>query len=138
MSGIIIFPYGMQKLLGWYDDLGGGIGIKETLNNLKKKKVPLIIAWMVILGQSIGSIALLIGLGGRIAALANFMIFLGALPFHWSDGWAMNWSGKKNGEGIEYFILILSILITVIINGSGAYSIDYWLYSSNNFDTSLK
>jgi len=24
IAGIIIFPYGMQKLLGWFDNLGGG------------------------------------------------------------------------------------------------------------------
>jgi len=24
ITGIIIFPYGMQKLLGWFDDFGGG------------------------------------------------------------------------------------------------------------------
>ena len=28
IAGIIIFPYGMQKLLGWFENLGGGVGIK--------------------------------------------------------------------------------------------------------------
>ena len=127
VSGIIIFPYGMQKLFGWWDDLGGGVGIKESLASFETKKISVFIAWMVIIAQSFGSMMLIIGLFGRIAALFNFIIFLGALFKHSSDGWAMNWTGTKKGEGIEYFIMLLAILLFVIINGSGALSIDYIL-----------
>ena len=86
VAGIIIFPYGMQKLLGWFDNLGGGVGIKETLIQMNKKKLPAGIAWLIIIGQSIGSIALLLGFLGRIAAGANIIIFTGALFVHASDG----------------------------------------------------
>ena len=121
IAGIIIFPYGMQKLLGWFDNLGGGVGIKETLIQMNKKKVPAGIAWLVIIGQSIGSIALLIGFFGRIAAGANIIIFTGALIVHAPEGWAMNWLGKKKGEGIEYFVTLPSLLlIIIIITGSRA------------------
>ena len=129
VAGIIIFPYGMQKLLGWFDDLGGGVGIRETLMNMRSKKIPTAIAWLVIIGQSIGSIALILGSFGRIAAGANFFIFTGALIVHAADGWTMNWIGKKKGEGIEYFVMLLSILIVITIKGSGALSIDRWLLS---------
>src|SRR5215213_4626962 len=129
IAGLIIFPYGMQKLLGWFEDLGGGVGIKETLATMRGKKIPAAIAWLVIIGQSMGSIGLILGCFGRIAAAANFIIFTGALSTHAKDGWAMNWSGKKRGEGIEYFILLLSILLVIIIKGSGAFSIDLWLFS---------
>lgn len=54
VAGIIIFPYGMQKLLGWFDDFGGGKGIKQSLASFAKKKVPKAIAWLVIFGQSFG------------------------------------------------------------------------------------
>ena len=127
VAGIIIFPYGMQKLLGWFDDFGGGVGIKASLAQFKKKKIPSFIAWMVIIGQSLGSISLIIGFAGRIAAAANFLIFTGALVNHLPDGWVMNWNGKKRGEGIEYFVMLLSILLIIVINGSGAFSIDIWL-----------
>lgn len=127
VSGIIIFPYGMQKLLGWFDDLGGGVGINESLASFAQKNIPKSIAWMVIIGQSFGSIMLITGFFGRIGAFFNFIIFTGAILKHSSDGWAMNWMGTKKGEGIEYFIMLLSILLFVIINGSGAMSIDYLL-----------
>ena len=129
IAGIIILPYGMQKLLGWFDDFGGGVGIRAVLIRMAAKKIPGWIAWLVIIGQSIGSIALILGCLGRIAAGANFIIFTGALFNHASDGWVMNWTGKKKGEGIEYFVMLLSLLIIIIIKGSGALSIDLWLLS---------
>lgn len=129
VAGVIIFPYGMQKLFGWFNDLGGGVGIKETLTQMSKKKIPASIAWLAIIGQSFGSIALIAGFVGRIAAAGNFVIFTGALVAHWQDGWAMNWTGKKRGEGIEYFILLLSILLVIVVRGSGPLSIDLWIFS---------
>ena len=127
VAGIIIFPYGMQKLFGWFNDFGGGVGIRASLAQLRKKKVPKIFAWMIIIGQSFGSILLMIGFLGRIAAAGNFIIFTGAFVSHLRDGWVMNWTGRKRGEGVEYFFMLLSILLIIIIKGSGAASIDIWL-----------
>lgn len=127
VAGVIIFPYGMQKLFGWFEDMGGGVGVKETLQRMHEKKIPAALAWLVIIGQSLGSIALLLGCAGRVAAGANFIIFTGALVTHARDGWTMNWMGKKKGEGIEYFILLLSLLLVVILKGSGPLSVDAWL-----------
>jgi putative oxidoreductase len=127
VAGIIIFPYGMQKLLGWFNDLGGGVGIRETLANMRSKRIPVVIAWLVIIGQSFGSIALILGLFGRVAAAGNFIIFTGAMIVHAGDGWALNWKGTKKGEGVEYFVMLLSILMVVVIKGSGPISIDAWL-----------
>ncbi|HZX59869.1 MAG TPA: DoxX family protein [Mucilaginibacter sp.] len=127
VAGVLIFPYGMQKLFGWFDDLGGGIGINGSLKQLKAKGIPVLIGWLIIIGQSFGSIALIIGCFGRIAAAGNFIIFIGALIVHSPDGWTLNWLGKKKGEGIEYFILLLSVLLVIIIKGSGAVSVDRWL-----------
>jgi putative oxidoreductase len=123
IAGIIIFPYGMQKLLGWFD----GVGIKGTLEQMRVRKIPQFISWLIIIGQSLGSIALIFGFLGRIAAGGLFIIFIGALIVHLPDGWAMNWFGTKNGEGIEYHVL--SLLLIVIVRGSGAMSIDLWLTS---------
>jgi putative oxidoreductase len=117
----------MQKLLGWFNDFGGGVGIKASLEQFKKKNVPLFIGWMVIIGQSLGSISLIAGFAGRLVAGANVIIFAGALISHLSGGWVMNWTGKKNGEGIEYFVMLLSLLLVIVVEGSGAFSIDYWL-----------
>jgi putative oxidoreductase len=127
IAGIIIFPYGMQKLFRWF----GGWGIKKTLRELTLKKIPKFIAWLIIVGQSFGSIALVAGFLGRIAAGGLFIIFTGALIVHLPDGWAMNWFGEKKGEGIEYHVMLLSLLLVVIVRGSGAMSIDLWLTSAS-------
>ena len=117
----------MQKLFGWFSDFGGGVGIRQILLNMKSKKIPSVIAWLVIIGQSFGSVALITGCFGRIAATGNFIIFTGALINHAPDGWTMNWKGNKKGEGIEYFVMLLSLLLVVIIRGSGPISIDAWI-----------
>jgi putative oxidoreductase len=49
--------------------------------------------------------------------------------FHAKDGWTMNWLGKKKGEGVEYFVMLLSILLVIVLRGSGPLSIDGWLLS---------
>jgi putative oxidoreductase len=84
IAGLIVFPYGMQKLLGWF----GGPGIDGTLKDLDSRRIPRSIAWLVIVGQSFGSVALVAGFLGRIAAGGLFIIFMGALIVHLPDGWA--------------------------------------------------
>jgi putative oxidoreductase len=123
VAGLIVFPYGMQKLFGWF----GGPGIGGTLKDLDSRRIPRSIAWLIIIGQSFGSVALLSGFLARIAAGGLFVIFIGALIVHSRDGWMMNWYGRKKGEGIEYFVMLLSVLLLVIVRGSGALSIDLWL-----------
>src|SRR5258705_9952516 len=117
IAGIIIFPYGMQKLFGWFD----GAGIEGTLEQMAVKRVPKSVAWLVIVGQSFGSVALIAGFLGRIAAGGLFVIFTGALIVHLPNGWTMNWFGDKNGEGIEYHAMLLSLLLIVIVKGNGAF-----------------
>jgi len=131
VAGVAIFPYGMHKLLGWFGDPSfGPRGTKETMQQMKEKHLPPLIGWLVIISQSLGSIALITGFLGRIAAAGNFILFLGALIIHSPDGWALNWFKKKKGEGIEYLVMLLSILLVVLVKGSGPLSIDYLLYES--------
>jgi putative oxidoreductase len=123
IAGIVIFPYGMQKLFGWFS----GPGLKASLAQLTARKIPAPIAWLVVIGQSVGSVALIAGVFGRLAGGGLFIIFTGALIVHSPDGWTMNWFGKKNGEGIEYFVMLLSLLLIIVVKGSGAMSVDRWL-----------
>ena len=118
IAGIIVFPYGMQKLFGWFSAPEfGAPGIKGSLEQLTARKIPKFIAWLIIIGQSLGSIALMSGFLGRIAAGGLFIIFTGALIVHLPDGWTLNWFGSKKGEGIEYFVLLLSFLLVIILKG---------------------
>jgi putative oxidoreductase len=128
VAGITVLPYGMRKLFGWpgTPELGPE-GISGTLAQFAAKSIPKLVAWLTIIGQSFGSIALLAGFLGRIAAGGLFIIFTGALIVHLQDGWTVNWFGSKKGEGIEYFVLLLAVLLVIILKGSGALSVDRWL-----------
>ena len=122
--GIIMFPHGAQKVLGWF----GGDGIKGTMHHMRAVCVPDIISWLTIIGQFFGSIALLLGFCTRIAGGGIFIIMTGAMIINAPNGWLMNWTGQKKGEGIEYFILLLAINIFIIIKGSGPFAFDYLVH----------
>ena len=47
IAGLIVFPYGMQKLVGWF---GGGPGIGGTLKDLDFRRIPRSIARLIIIG----------------------------------------------------------------------------------------
>ena len=49
------------------------------------------------------------------------------LPEHVDNGFFMNWFGTQKGEGMEYFILVLGLAISVLIGGSGKFSVDNWI-----------
>jgi putative oxidoreductase len=121
VAGIILLPYGLKKL-GWLKGPGN-----NSFAKMIEIKVPLFIAYLITVAQTLGAIALMVGFLGRIAAGGNFIIMLGAMFYHIKDGWSMNWYGEKKGEGIEYFVMLLAILLAIIIEGSGPFSIDFLL-----------
>ncbi len=55
--GLVMFPHGAQKLLGWY----GGFGFSGTMGFFTETMhLPWLIALLVIMGESFGSVALLL------------------------------------------------------------------------------
>lgn len=90
--------------------------------------LPSAIALLVIVIEFAGAPALLVGLGGRLAALGVASVMVGAIATaHWSHGFFMNWAGTQAGEGFEYHILALALSGGIMIAGSGAFSVDRWL-----------
>jgi putative oxidoreductase len=123
--GIVLFAHGMGKLLGWF----GGHGVKGTVAGMGALGVPKFAALLVVLGEGFGSIAMILGLFGRITAIGILIIMMGAMIKNLPNGWFMNWYGKKDQEGVEYFVLLLAIVMAIIVRGSGALSIDYYWFS---------
>src|SRR3981189_642274 len=92
IAGIIVFPYGMQKLFGWFTAPGfGAPGIKSALEQLTVRKIHKFIAWLIIIGQALGSIALMSGSWGSCGQGRLFIRFPGAIIVHLPDGWTLNW-----------------------------------------------
>ena len=117
-----MFPHGAQKLLGWF----GGSGYSATVETFTgPMDIPLVLTLAVITTEFLGSILLLIGFLTRIWAI-GFAILMttAALKVHWVNGFFMNWSGKQDGEGVEYHVLAVGIALALLVMGGGALSVD--------------
>ncbi len=119
--GVVMFPHGAQKALGWF----GGEGFWATVESMGQQGMPATMAVLVMAGELLGSLALVVGLLGRVAAAGIATIMLGAIFLvHGQHGFFMNWTGAQAGEGFEYHLLALALALVVLIRGSGALSID--------------
>ena len=121
---VVIFPHGAQKALGWF----GGHGFKGTMKYFTDSGIPTGFALLAITAEFFGSLGLLVGLLTRVAAFGIACIMLVAIiTVHWPHGFFMNWFGNQKGEGFEYHLLVLGIAVTLIIIGSGKWSLDGFL-----------
>lgn len=122
MLGLVMFPHGAQKLLGWY----GGHGFTGTMGFFTETMgLPWIVAFLVIIGEFAGSLGLLAGILTRFAAAGFIVIMLGAIvTAHLPYGFFMNWSGQQQGEGFEYHLLMIGMSAALLIAGGGKWSAD--------------
>ncbi|EQA47158.1 DoxX family protein [Leptospira broomii serovar Hurstbridge str. 5399] len=121
---VVIFPHGAQKLLGWF----GGYGFKGTFGYLTQQAgLPAAVAALVILGESFGSIAVLLGFLTRFSAISIGIIMFGAALIHKSNGFFINWQGAQKGEGFEFHILAIGIALALGVTGGGLYSLDQFI-----------
>jgi putative oxidoreductase len=120
--GIVMFPHGAQKMLGWF----GGHGFAGTYDYFTTAGgLPGVIAGAVIIAEFSASILLILGAFTRVAAFAIMAIMLGAVFLvHLPNGFWMNWTGQQAGEGFEYHILAIALSVIAIIVGGEAFSVD--------------
>lgn len=120
--GLILFPHGAQKAIGWF----GGYGFTGTMGFFTDTlHLPWIIGFLVIIIEFIGALSLLAGFASRIWSISIIILFLGIiLTSHLNNGFFMNWFGNQKGEGYEFHLLIIGLSIAILINGSGKYSVD--------------
>jgi putative oxidoreductase len=120
--GAVIFPHGAQKALGWF----GGYGFEGTMGFFTQTMhIPAFFAFLAILAEFGGALALLTGLFTRVAAFGiGFTLLVAAITVQAQNGFFMNWFGNQKGEGVEYSILVIVIAITLMITGGGKFSLD--------------
>lgn len=121
-AGLIMLPHGLQKLAGLF----GGYGFKASMDYFTTTlRLPWIIALLVILIECLGSLGLILGLFSRIWAALLIIVMTGAVvTTNAKHGLFMNWIGNQSGEGFEYHLLFIGICISIILLGSGKFSID--------------
>lgn len=119
--GIMILPHGLQKTFGWF----GGYGFKGTMGYLTGTVgAPWIFAFLAILAESVGAVMLITGFGTRVAALGLGGVMVVAALQHRANGFFMNWTGAQKGEGVEFHLLALGMIVALLILGGGKWSLD--------------
>ena len=122
VMGVVFFAHGAQKMLGWF----GGYGFKGTMGFFTQQMhIPAPFAVLAICAEFFGGIGLIVGFLGRVAAFGIAVnMCVAILMVHLPNGFFMNWAGNQKGEGFEYHLLAIAILLTIMAKGSGALSVD--------------
>jgi len=128
--GVVFFAHGAQKMLGWF----GGYGFSGTMGYFTMALgLPYILGVLAICAEFFGGISLILGLLGRVGALGILVnMVVAVLMVHRPNGLFMNWNlavsgGMALGEGYEFHLLALAIALTILVNGSGAFSVEEML-----------
>lgn len=120
--GLVMFPHGAQKALGWF----GGYGFDGTMGHFTNAMhIPAVFAFLAIAAEFAGSLGLITGFFSRVSALGigitmTVAIFMG----HAANGFFMNWYGNQKGEGFEYHLLAIGLALVVLVAGGGKASVD--------------
>jgi len=114
--GGVMFPHGAQKALGMF----GGDGIAKTVDGFGTGLgIPAALAYCAIAAEFLGSIALVLGFMGRLAALGIGVTMAVAIQkVHLQNGFFMS------DGGYEFHLLAIGLALVVLVKGSGAASVD--------------
>jgi putative oxidoreductase len=113
---LFILPHGLQKTLGLF----GGYGVDATMGFMTGQGIPAALAATAIAVESVGGVALLLGLGGRLAAAGLAVVMaVAAVMMHRASFFV-----GQDGGGFELHLLAIGLALIVMVKGSGRYSVD--------------
>ncbi|OUS04807.1 hypothetical protein A9Q96_13950 [Rhodobacterales bacterium 52_120_T64] len=110
-SGSLFIAHGLLKVMVF--TIPGTVGYFESLG------LPPIIAYLTIIAELGGGLALILGVATRLVSLALIPVLLGALWAHAGNGWAFS----SAGGGWEYPALWAVLQASVVLLGGGAYAL---------------
>jgi len=117
--GVVFMAHGAQKLFGLF----GGAGLSATVQYLGP------IGYLVSIGEFFGGLGLMVGMLSRFSSASLIVIMLGAIFMaHRKSGFFMNWMGDKKGEGFEYHLIAIGLLLVILVSGPGQLSVGQHLY----------
>ena len=112
--GVVFMAHGAQKLFGAF----GGPGLSAFVGMMGP------LGYLVAIGEFFGGLGLIVGFLSRFSAASIIVIMLGAIGMvHGKVGFFMNWMGNQGGEGFEYHLLAIAILLVILIAGPGRYAL---------------
>jgi putative oxidoreductase len=117
-----MLPHGLQKTLGLF----GGYGFTGTMGFFTGTLgLPWIVAFLVIMAESVGALCLILGFATRFCAASLIIVMIGAIMMvHLEHGFFMNWFGMQKGEGFEYHLLVIGMALSLVVSGAGILSLD--------------
>ena len=116
--GVVFMAHGAQKLFGAF----GGPGLSAVVAMMGP------LGYLVSIGEFFGGLGLVVGFLSRFSAASIIVIMLGAIGMvHSKVGFFMNWMGNQGGEGFEYHLLAIAILLVIVIAGPGRYALGRFL-----------
>ena len=119
--GSIMLAHGLQKL-GWVP--GGAGSIQQTINWMASMNIPTWMAWLSIVAEVAGGVALLIGLFGKLAAFGVAINMATAIyKVHYTKGFF-------NPDGIEFPLALFAMGAALLATGMGAISLDAMIAAS--------
>ncbi len=118
LVGVVFMAHGAQKLFGAF----GGPGLSAFVQAMGP------VGYLVAVGEFFGGLGLVVGFLTRFSAASIILIMLGAIAMvHGHVGFFMNWTGKQAGEGFEYHLLAIGILLPILIAGPGRFAVGRFL-----------
>ncbi|PYS47161.1 MAG: hypothetical protein DMF68_16755 [Acidobacteria bacterium] len=116
--GVVFVAHGAQKMFGAF----GGPGLSAFV------QVMGFLGYLVAIGEFFGGLGLVFGFLSRFSAASIILIMIGAIATaHGRFGFFMNWAGNQAGEGFEYHLLAIGILLPIVIAGPGRFAIGRFL-----------
>jgi putative oxidoreductase len=118
LAGLVMIPHGAQHLLGSFN--GPGLaGFVQYVGT---------VGYLVAIGEFFGGIGLVAGVLSRFSAAAIIAIMIGAIVMvHAPFGFFMNWTGTQKGEGFEFHLVMIGLLLTTLIAGPGRFAVGHLL-----------
>lgn len=98
-----LMTFGIAGLAAWL----GSVGLPPAL------------AWPLVIAETAGGLAILLGWHGRWASLALLPILVGATAIHWPNGWVFT---AANG-GWEYPAFLIAASLAHALLGDGAFAL---------------
>ncbi|MGF1561020.1 MAG: DoxX family protein [Geminicoccaceae bacterium] len=111
--GIMFVAHGLLKVFVF--TIPGTVGFFESLG------YPGFVAYLTILAEVGGGLALIVGFQVRLVALALLPIMLGAAQVHLGNGWLFS----NEGGGWEYPVFLASAQVVQALLGSGPFALRF-------------
>jgi putative oxidoreductase len=122
--GVVFFAHGLQKLLG----IWGGPGITGTVHMVQGLgfgyAYPL--ATLLIVTELAGGALMALGWGTLWITIALLVdMGIAVWKVHYRNGFFMNWTmAPGRGHGIEFNVVLIGALLSLLLTGPGALSVD--------------